>query len=118
MAKPLKRCSKSGCRKLIDYDKKFCEVHQGSDYKEYNKARWKNERELMQFYNSKSWRELSKYKLDKDPLCEICLGNNLVEKAEMVHHIIEVKKDWSKRLDLNNLQSVSNDCHRKIKHDG
>ncbi|PAE58568.1 HNH endonuclease, partial [Bacillus licheniformis] len=34
--------------------------------------------------------------------------------ADMVHHIVEVKQDWSKRLDLSNLESLCNACHNKV----
>ncbi|TWK49239.1 hypothetical protein CHCC20347_1522 [Bacillus paralicheniformis] len=35
----------------------------------------------------------------------------------MVHHIVEVKQDWSKRLDLSNLESLCNACHNKVHGD-
>ncbi|WP_035065217.1 HNH endonuclease [Carnobacterium maltaromaticum] len=120
MAKPLKQCNKARCRKLIPYDTKYCEEHQGADHKEYNKARYLTDKKYVAFYNSKAWRKLSKYKLTVDPLCEICLAideDNPVP-AVLVHHLIETKVDWSKRLEMSNLQSVCFACHNAIDHKG
>nr|WP_279388960.1 HNH endonuclease [Baia soyae] len=32
----------------------------------------------------------------------------------VLNHIVEVKEDWNKRLELSNLQSVCNACHNRI----
>lgn len=37
-----------------------------------------------------------------------------IEAADMVHHIIEVEEDWSKRLDIDNLIPLSNQSHAII----
>nr|WP_224929081.1 HNH endonuclease signature motif containing protein [Bacillus safensis] len=43
-------------------------------------------------------------------LCQSCLKQDRVVPAVMVHHIVELKQDWNKRLDLNNLESICNSC--------
>ncbi|CUB15740.1 hypothetical protein BN2127_JRS3_00490 [Bacillus safensis] len=41
-------------------------------------------------------------------LCQSRLKQDRVVPAVMVHHIVELKQDWNKRLDLNNLESMCN----------
>ncbi|WP_399533503.1 HNH endonuclease [Gemella sp.] len=36
--------------------------------------------------------------------------------ANLVHHKVEVRTDWSKRLEMSNLESVCRNCHNKIEH--
>lgn len=49
-----------------------------------------------------------------DWICQECKKKRLIEQANIVHHVIEVKEDWSKRLDIDNLVSVCHSCHNKI----
>lgn len=59
------------------------------------------------FYNSKEWgivRDNIKYR--DNGLCLLCLQDRQKNYSDMVHHIIEIKEDWSKRLDRNNLISL------------
>lgn len=65
-----------------------------------------------EFYNSKEWKNLRNQKFyDADGLCELCKKNKIVERGREVHHIIPIEKDWSKRLDYDNLILLCNDCH-------
>ncbi|MEU3039173.1 HNH endonuclease [Nocardia salmonicida] len=36
------------------------------------------------------------------------------DKDLIVHHKVELKEDWSKRLDMDNLEVVCIGCHNKI----
>lgn len=59
------------------------------------------------FYNSRIWRETSKQVLlQNDYICAMCGG-----EATMTDHIVSVKQDWNKRLDLNNLQASCKACN-------
>ncbi|AYC54141.1 HNH endonuclease signature motif containing protein [Bacillus licheniformis] len=112
--KPMKRCSHSRCRELIPYDEKYCSKHKNDHYKQYNKERYRYDKEYIKFYSSKEWQNLRQTKLNQQPLCEQCLKQGHVTPATIVHHIIETKKDWSKRLDFDNLESVCAACHNKL----
>ncbi|MEK4884886.1 HNH endonuclease signature motif containing protein [Bacillus sp. FSL W8-0223] len=114
--KPKKRCNKPGCRELIDYEQKYCEKHKGYGDKEYNKqVRWNRDNEkYAKFYASKEWRDLRNAYISAHPLCERCLVNGIVKQAKIVHHKIEVRDDWNKRLDYDNLQAVCRECHNGI----
>ncbi|USL27149.1 HNH endonuclease [Priestia megaterium] len=43
----------------------------------------------------------------------MCLEEGRLTPVEIVHHLIEVKEDWSKRLSIDNLQSVCKAHHHK-----
>lgn len=59
------------------------------------------------------WRRVRKLKLDKDPLCEMCLAQKKYTKAKVIHHITSIQKDPGGRLNLDNLKSLCRNCHEK-----
>ncbi|OCX40273.1 hypothetical protein KV46_10120 [Staphylococcus haemolyticus] len=86
--------------------------------KQYNAhTRYGKDSKYMEFYHSKEWRNKRKQVLLRDKyLCQSCLRKgyvNPVKKGQRfyVHHIIELKDDWEKRLDMNNLETVCAECH-------
>jgi len=86
--------------------------------KRYNQEVRQNRRnkEYTAFYNSTLWRKLRVQVLIRDNyLCQHCLAGGVVnDKDLIVHHIVELKDDWSKRLDMENLEVVCISCHNKI----
>lgn len=67
-----------------------------------------------QFYNSKEWHDLRNFKWqESNGLCEMCLKENIIRKGREVHHIIPIEKDWSKRLDYENLILLCPDHHNE-----
>ncbi|HGD4735317.1 TPA: HNH endonuclease [Streptococcus agalactiae] len=93
--RPQKLTIAGGRRTTVDYDDRSAE------YRDYNRNRWKYDKQVKQFYNSKLWRETSKQVLlQNDYVCAMCGG-----EATMTDHIVSVKKDWNRRLDWNNLQA-------------
>ena len=64
------------------------------------------------FYNSKRWRSLRNYFIQKNPLCNICKRKGITKGAEMVDHIKPITKGGSP-VDQLNLQSLCNKCHAK-----
>lgn len=78
----------------------------------YNK--YKRNKESQQLYQSAAWRKARELALKRDAyLCVPCLLNKKIKRAEVVHHIIEVKDDMSLALTLDNLQSICHSCHNK-----
>ncbi|HEM5651211.1 TPA: HNH endonuclease [Streptococcus suis] len=99
--KPQKLIMSNGRRVIADYDSRK------EEYQSYNKTRWRYNKEVMQFYNSAIWRKTSKQiLLANDYICAVCGG-----EATMTDHIVSVKKDWSKRLDWDNLQPICKACN-------
>lgn len=60
-------------------------------------------------------------KLLSNPLCEVCLSNEIITPAIDVHHIDSFMnysntKRLSKAYDSNNLMSICKECHSKLHH--
>ncbi|AKF76284.1 MULTISPECIES: HNH endonuclease [Bacillus] len=111
--KPLKECAARGCRALTR--DRYCDAHktqQQEETKHYNKH--SRNKTITSFYKSTEWKRTRQLALMRDNyLCQHCLKAHCFTPADMVHHIVEVKQDWSKRLDIKNLESLCNACHNK-----
>ena len=106
----LKLC---GCGKPIPAQEQRCKQCQ-SKRKDRHKLYDKNvrDKESAKFYNSKGWKLLREMALNRDlGLCQHCYKGNKITMADMVDHIVPVKVNWERRLDINNLQSLCNRCH-------
>jgi len=64
------------------------------------------------FYNSKRWRALRNYYIQTNPLCAQCKRDNKVTAAQCVDHVKAISIGGS-MVDINNLQSLCNNCHNK-----
>lgn len=71
------------------------------------------DKESKKFYQSAQWRKVKKMKLDRDPLCETHLQAGETVAADMVHHMIPIKKG-TKEVDLDFLVSLCHACHNQI----
>ncbi|MFM5339410.1 HNH endonuclease signature motif containing protein [Aeromonas veronii] len=107
----LYKCNYPGCKEIVQNNTR-CEQHainttpikmSGTQSTTVNQA----------FYNSKAWRALRHYYITKNPLCEHCLKEGVIVPAHVVDHIIEINDDDSKKLDVNNLQSLCGSHHGK-----
>ena len=113
----LKKCNYYNCNKLVDYNVKYCELHKDTDkerYKEYKANR--TDQKEQGFYGSKEWkiaREKAIHFAFGLDLIELYL-NNEIDEGETVHHIIPIKTDWNKRLDINNLFYLTQENHCKV----
>lgn len=120
--KPKKKCNKPICQTLINFDEKYCIKHKDVEdknkyerNKRYNKeVRYsKDNMHIATFYTTSQWRNARNIKLSESPLCQRCLTNGYVTQAKIVHHIIEVRDDWERRLEHENLESICQACHNK-----
>lgn len=101
--KPKRLTILNGKRTAVDYDSR------NEEYTNYNRTRWKYDREVKRFYNSTVWKRTSQQVLlEADYICAMC-----GDEATMTDHIISVKQDWSKRLDRSNLQASCKKCNDK-----
>ncbi|MEY9979035.1 HNH endonuclease [Lysinibacillus sp. RC79] len=108
--KPQRQCKHSTCRTLIDYDQQYCESHKPRTQRPQQSyaERMEKDGQYRRFYKSKSWQNLSfRYRLSH-PICEECIQLGLAVKADVTDHIVEIKDDWTRRLDETNLRSL---CH-------
>lgn len=114
--------------KLIPYDQRYCNEHEYrkpidlTDKQErhrINKATYrrritsKHEGKYQRFYRSTQWKKLSHHWLMMHPLCVSCEARGIYRKGDLVDHITELRDDWSKRLDTNNLQTLCYACHNR-----
>jgi len=84
-----------------------------NSYKRYDK--YARDKKRDKFYHSTAWKKARELALIRDHyLCQVCLKQKKIKNAEMVHHIVEVKDDFDKALELGNLQSLCNSCHNTM----
>lgn len=115
-------CASPTCRNRVELPATYCEEHRGYSDKQYNKhVRTNNfNKKYDDFYHSTQWRKTRKVKLMEQPLCEVCLAQGRMTKADMVHHHkYELREPggWEHRLSLDNLQSICYTCHNGIHHE-
>jgi 5-methylcytosine-specific restriction protein A len=67
-------------------------------------------------YNHRKWRRIRRRKLAHNPLCELCLIENRVRPAEVIHHLVEHAADPVKFfvVSLADLQSLCREHHEKL----
>src|SRR4051812_15978230 len=73
--------------------------------------RYARDRESYEFYKSPAWRRLRAMKIRQSPLCERCLKSGRYVNAAIVHHVIELRADWSLAFEWDNLESLCSPCH-------
>ncbi|WP_414043064.1 HNH endonuclease [Macrococcus sp. EM39E] len=113
-------CSHPRCSEEIEKPLKYCDKHKNDKSSNaYNRTRYDNNKEYIKFYNSGHWKRKRKQVLRRDDyICQSCKAKGLIKVADVVDHIIPTKVDWDKRLHLNNLQCLCNECHNiKTKED-
>ncbi|MDT9345599.1 HNH endonuclease [Clostridium perfringens] len=112
---PKKICPKCNMR-IINHNEKYCDKCLSKvteRHKEYK--RFRIDEKEQKFYSSSEW--LNKRAIIKDidnGFCILCLSNNEIRPMNTVHHIIELKDDWSLRFENNNLICLCESCHQKV----
>lgn len=118
----MRPCAQPGCPELVR-EGRYCAKHQPQEVeqradaaRQYDTAR--RDRQSAEFYHSKAWRAARQQVLMRDHgLCQDCLADGRLRPADTVHHIIGLKEDWTKRLQLDNLSSLCAPCHNRIHGD-
>lgn len=87
--------------------------------KKYNADRYDrdkaNEDTIRLFYTSTAWKNKRQEIIKRDNNeCQICKALYKFVPSDDVHHIVPMTKDFSKRLDNNNLISLCSKCHKDI----
>jgi 5-methylcytosine-specific restriction protein A len=116
--RPLKPCSTVHCPNLTRG--RYCEHHKFQSVEQAREKnsfydRYKRDKKVNEFYRSADWNKARQQALLRDNgLCMHCYRDKRIVMADMVHHVVAVKDDWSKRLEIDNLISLCNSCHNKI----
>ena len=104
-----KRCTRWGTR--LEYNR-ICSCK--AKYKT-NSDSYKDDKE-KRFYKSEAWQDTTNIIKNKFSYLDIysyyVLGR--IEKGEVVHHIVALDEDFSKRLSLSNLIYLTEQNHRNI----
>lgn len=111
---------KCRCGALIPQNRDICEAcaehmeEQPSRHMEYNMYR--RNKKTAAFYVSGAWRKTRAETIRRFDGIDIYAYyvKHEVQTADMVHHIIPIEDNWSKRLDMSNLIPLSNHSHGVI----
>lgn len=114
-----KECQEEIDRKSKERFETYLRVRKatGKDKDTYNKYRSNRpDKEYQAFYTSKEWKNKRDRIIAKFKHMDIYsyYKNNSIIEATLVHHINEIKEDYSKRLDDDNLIAVSSKSHSEI----
>lgn len=110
------------CGAIIPYEKNYCakcmieiEEKKKQQQKKYDEdIRYKRDKKYHDFYKSDGWKRVKTLALVRDKgLCQWCMEEGRIRPAYVVHHIVEVKQDWDRRLDIENLVSLCHECHNR-----
>lgn len=115
-------CKRDACKAVIKYvyHNNICN-YSDKHLNNVNKVKHKTNKnnngyskyKVKDFYKSKEWRELRVLIIEQQKgRCQMC-GRSYKEHDIVIHvdHIIPISIDWSKRLDINNLQLLCEDCN-------
>lgn len=117
----MKYCNRTGCNRLVPQGVKYCAAHtvgktaeNRQRHKEYDVHR--RNQKAKEFYNSAGWKAARAGAMARDAGIDIYLYimEGRIVPADTVHHIVEFAEDSSKRLDIDNLISISEATHSMI----
>jgi len=120
--RPLRPCARPGCPNLTTGY--YCPIHQqqaeqrrqqqrAESQRRYDES--KRDRRAREFYVSPAWLAMRERILVRDHgLCQLCLREGRITPADTVHHIVELREDWSRRLDPDNLVAICAACHNRV----
>lgn len=63
------------------------------------------------FYSSTTWKKLSQWHRTRSPLCVACQSKGRTTVGDVADHIVEIRDDWSLRVEPSNLQTLCHSCH-------
>ncbi|WP_345993752.1 HNH endonuclease [Sulfurimonas sp. HSL-1716] len=113
---PKKICNQVGCNNLISISERYCGDHKRivSKYKHRIYDNHKRNKDHSKFYHSKEWKSIRETIMERNGgLCKRCQQLDIITNADVVDHIIPITEDYTKRLDLSNLQPLCHSCHNK-----
>lgn len=108
----MKYCDFNGCTTKIERGA-YCDEHKRSNASKRRKQKKKDiyKHENKPFYNSKEWKYTRSVVYQRERGCCQRCGKFVFGRRAHVHHIIEIKKDSTLKLDENNLRLLCSICH-------
>jgi len=110
----MKFCDK--CKTKYPYEEKCPNKCKAKAKKEADSYYTTHQRAHNSFYESKAWRKLRLVAINRfDGLCLWSyVKHKRVVRGTVVHHIVEIKDDMNRSLDIDNLIPMSDEAHREI----
>jgi 5-methylcytosine-specific restriction enzyme A len=108
----MKYCDFNGCTTKIKRGS-YCDEHKRSkqSFRNKQKKKYIYHHDNKQFYNSKPWKYVRSEVYQRElGYCQRCKKFVFGRQAH-VHHIIEIKKDPTLKLEPNNLMLLCPQCH-------
>ncbi len=114
---PKKICNFQGCHNTINYTETYCEKHKKTKterHKTYDEFR--RNKKSAEFYHTDEWTKTREVVLNNFNHIDIYAYyvEHKILAANIVHHVIELNDDWTKKLNLDNLIPVSDISHKMI----
>ena len=108
-----KRCSRCG-KRIPSGSTCPCAKQRHREYDRYSR-----DQRSRSFYGGKDWERARAAALDADGGIDVYLymTEGIIVAADTVHHIIPLKDDWNKRIDIDNMISLSGDTHSMIEQE-
>lgn len=103
--KPKHPCAVRTCPNLTN--DRYCDAHKREGWKQLARD-YPRPSAVDRGYDA-DWQKVRNAYIKTHPVCEVC-GR---AKTAIVHHIVSVRQDPSRRLDASNLQGVCKSCHEK-----
>lgn len=108
-----KKCNKVNCFNLISFTESYCEKHL-DEKNNYDKQRYKNDKEVRDVYNNKIWRNLRRNVLMRDDYCcRYHLAKGYIVKGNIVDHYIPVRDAYEDRYNESNLITSCSACNTR-----
>lgn len=112
-----KYCNHCGCSRRIDISQTYCAEHSKEKTErnaEYDRLR--RDKKAKAFYNSLEWQAARAAVLARDTGIDvyIYMTEKRIIRADMVHHIVELREDYTKRSALDNLISMATATHEGV----
>ena len=112
-----------GCGIIISQEIKMCpkcadkkKVRDRETKRSYKATR--GDKKEQHFYTSADWKLTRDVVKNRDKgLCKLCQSNDRVSFVNTVHHIEELKDEWSLRMNMSNLICLCDRCHLRV-HSG
>ena len=80
--------------------------------------KYQRDRRSTDFYHSPEWERTRQRVLNMDKVdVYLYMTQGKVVPADTVHHIVPLRDDWSKRLDISNLMSLHHDTHSTLERE-
>lgn len=81
--------------------------------------RYQRDQKSTEFYKSGVWQLTRQRVLNMDQHLDVYeyMMHGRVVIADTVHHIVPLKSDWNRRLDVSNLMSLHHDTHSAIERE-